>query len=180
MIAALAGLLVCQLAGEVLARALGLPVPGPVIGAVILFALLVLRDRAAPPMLVAVAGGLLGNLGLLFVPAGVGVVVYLPTLARDWAPLSLAILAGTLAAIAVTGRLAQALLRPAPGMLMPVPGAAPAEASPGEVSSGPSPAPLRGPFPGPRSGAASEHPPGPPLGPSSGPPAEPSPKDGAP
>jgi holin-like protein len=47
----------------------------------------------------------------LFVPAGVGVVLYLPVLAKDWAPLSLAILAGTLAAIGVTGLLAQALLR---------------------------------------------------------------------
>jgi holin-like protein len=48
---------------------------------------------------------------LLFVPAGVGVVLYLPVLAQDWAPLSLAILVGTLAAIGVTGLLAQALLR---------------------------------------------------------------------
>ncbi|MFM7305594.1 MAG: hypothetical protein ACKO4X_19965 [Alphaproteobacteria bacterium] len=44
-------------------------------------------------------------------PAGVGVVLYLPLLVKDWAPLSLAILAGTLAAIGVTGLLAQALLR---------------------------------------------------------------------
>jgi len=51
----------------------------------------------------------LANLGLLFVPAGVGVVLYLPVLAKDWAPLSLAILVGTLAAIGVTGLLAQGM-----------------------------------------------------------------------
>ena len=97
--------------GEVLARWLALPVPGPVIGMALLFILLLLRGGEAPKELANSADGLLANLGLLFVPAGVGVVLYLPVLAKDWAPLSLAILAGTLAAIAVTGLLAQALLR---------------------------------------------------------------------
>jgi len=32
-------------------------------------------------------------------------------LARDWAPISLAIVVGTVASVVVTGRLAQALLR---------------------------------------------------------------------
>jgi holin-like protein len=111
VIPAITALLVCQLAGEIAARALHLPIPGPVIGMVLLFLALLLRRREAPEALGAAADGLLGNLGLLFVPAGVGVVLHLPLLARDWAPLSLAILAGTLAAIAATGRIAQALLR---------------------------------------------------------------------
>lgn len=111
MISALTTLLLCQLIGEVLVRALHLPVPGPVLGMVLLFAGLVLRGREAPAPLGSVADALLGHLGLLFVPAGVGVVIYLPLLARDWAPISLAVVAGTLLAIAATGRLAQALLR---------------------------------------------------------------------
>lgn len=114
MIGAFATLLACQLAGEILARALHLPVPGPVIGMVLLFLGLLLRRQSAPPGLAATADALLGNLGLLFVPAGVGVVLYLPLLARDWAPLSLAVLVGTLTAIACTGRLAQWLLRRMP------------------------------------------------------------------
>lgn len=114
MIGAITALLACQLAGEVAARTLGLPVPGPVIGMVLLFGLLLLRGQEAPAQLGAAADGLLGNLGLLFVPAGVGVVLHLPLLARDWAPLSLAVLAGTLVAIAATGRLAQWLLRRRP------------------------------------------------------------------
>jgi holin-like protein len=111
MIPAITALLVCQLAGEVAARAFGLPVPGPVIGMVLLFGVLLVRGGEAPPALGATADGLLNNLGLLFVPAGVGVVLHLPLLARDWAPLSLAVVAGTLAAIAATGRIAQWLLR---------------------------------------------------------------------
>ena len=50
---------------------------------VLLFAALVLRGRPVPPALGATADALLGNLGLLFDPAGVGVVLYLPLLARD-------------------------------------------------------------------------------------------------
>jgi holin-like protein len=111
MIPAVTALLTCQLLGEVASRALGLPVPGPVVGMVLLFLVLLARGREAPEGLGRAAGALLDNLGLLFVPAGVGVVLHLPLLARDWAPLSLAILAGTLAAIAATGRLAQFLLR---------------------------------------------------------------------
>lgn len=112
MIGGLAALLLCQLAGEALVRALSLPVPGPVIGMALLFAALLARRRPQPPeALERVADGLLSHLGLLFVPAGVGVVLHLPLLARDWAPLSLAVLAGTLATIGVTGLLAQALLR---------------------------------------------------------------------
>lgn len=114
MIGAITGLLVCQLAGELLARALHLPVPGPVIGMVLLFVVLLVRhghDGEAPAPLAAVADTLLANLGLLFVPAGVGVMIYGPVLARDWAPISLAVLVGTLLGIAFTGRLAQALLR---------------------------------------------------------------------
>jgi holin-like protein len=111
VIGALATLRVCQLCGEVLVRALSLPVPGPVLGTVLLFLALLLRGGEEPRSLGATADALLGNLGLLFVPAGVGVVLYLPVLARDWAPISLAIVVGTLAAVAATGRLAQALLR---------------------------------------------------------------------
>lgn len=114
MIGAITALLLCQLAGELAARALHLPIPGPVIGMVLLFVALLLRHGAegeAPAPLASVADTLLANLGLLFVPAGVGVVIYGPVLARDWVPISLAVLVGTLLGIAFTGRLAQALLR---------------------------------------------------------------------
>jgi holin-like protein len=72
-------LLACQLAGEVIARGLGLPVPGPVIGIVLLFALLTIHGRmkqaekAEQGEVAKAADGLLANLGLVFVPAGVGI-----------------------------------------------------------------------------------------------------------
>ena len=111
MIGGVTGLLVCQLIGELLARGLGLPVPGPVIGLILLFLALVMRSGDPPAPLDTAATTLLSNLGLLFVPAGVGVVLYLPLLAQYWAPIGLAIIFGTLGGIVVTGWLAAALPR---------------------------------------------------------------------
>jgi holin-like protein len=110
MIGALAVLLLCQLAGEALARAAGLPVPGPVLGMGLLLAALLVRGRA-PDALGRTADGLLAHLGLLFVPAGVGVVLHLDVLAEAAAPLALAVLGGTLLAVGTTALVAQRLLR---------------------------------------------------------------------
>ena len=95
-------LLVCQLAGEVIARLLQLPVPGPVLGMVILFIGLVVRGHV-PDDLSTVAGGLLQNLSLLFVPAGVGVMLYARLLVDNWLALSVALLLSAVITIAVTG-----------------------------------------------------------------------------
>jgi putative effector of murein hydrolase LrgA (UPF0299 family) len=82
MIASLSLILLCQLAGEVIVRGLGLPMPGPVLGLLFLLLLLLARDRfkvlARGPLqrdgVESASRGLLANLSLLFVPAGVGVV----------------------------------------------------------------------------------------------------------
>lgn len=95
-------LLACQLAGEVIARLLRLPVPGPVIGMVILFGALLLRGYV-PEDVGAVTGGLLQNLSLLFVPAGVGVMLHAQLLAENWVALSVALLLSAALTIAVTG-----------------------------------------------------------------------------
>lgn len=92
----------CQLAGEIVVRGLGLPVPGPVVGMALLFALLAVRG-AAPQGLEATANGLLSHLGLLFVPAGVGVIAHLPLLDAEWRPIGAALFGSTLLAILVTG-----------------------------------------------------------------------------
>lgn len=94
-------LLACQLAGEVLARGLHVPVPGPVLGMAGLAALLLARPRlhgVAGP----VAGALLSNLSLLFVPAAVGVVQVLPLLRSEGVAIGAALVVSTVAALAVT------------------------------------------------------------------------------
>jgi holin-like protein len=89
MIASLGLILLCQLAGEVAVRALALPLPGPVIGLVLLLVLLLARDRYAAlargPLgndgVETASRGMLAHLSLLFVPAGVGVVQQLDLVA---------------------------------------------------------------------------------------------------
>src|ERR1700726_2193215 len=90
MIASLSLILLCQLAGEVIARGLSLPMPGPVVGLLFLLLLLLARDRfgvlARGPLqqdgVENASRGLLAHLSLLFVPAGVGVVQKLDLVAE--------------------------------------------------------------------------------------------------
>ena len=108
----LAVLLVCQLAGEALARLAGLPVPGPVLGLVILFVGLSIRGRIHDD-LVRVTNGLLAHLSLLFVPAGVGVMLHLARIEAEWPAILVALVASTwlaLAAGAATMRLVSRLI----------------------------------------------------------------------
>jgi holin-like protein len=101
VIGALATLLCCQLAGELIARLLALPVPGPVIGLILLF-LLLTAQRRAPDALQAVADTLLRHLSLLFVPAGVGVMLHAARLEAEWPAIAAAILVSTALTIVVT------------------------------------------------------------------------------
>lgn len=100
----------CQLVGELLVGAFGLPVPGPVCGMAILFAGLSARG-AIGEELARVGDALLSNLSLLFVPAGVGVMAHAGLLGRDLAPISVALVASTLIGIVVTGLAMRALTR---------------------------------------------------------------------
>jgi holin-like protein len=98
----------CQLTGEALVATTGIPVPGPVLGMMLLFAGLAIHG-SVPKDLDAVSGALLSNLSLLFVPAGTGIMVHLKLLAGDGISVSVALILSTVATIAVTGLLMQAL-----------------------------------------------------------------------
>ena len=103
-------LLAFQLVGEVLARALSSPAPGPVIGLALLVAgLALLRawrpfddERLAGSDLGRAAEGLLSNLSLFFVPAGVGVVQYLGLLEAQGIALAAALVVSTLLTLVTT------------------------------------------------------------------------------
>lgn len=101
MIGASTNLLPFQLAGEVIARGLGLPVPGPVLGMLFLFAFLCWRGQPAAPLR-DTAETLLRHLSLLFVPAGTGIVVHLHRVADEWLPLLVALVASTVLTLVVT------------------------------------------------------------------------------
>jgi len=109
MLESLAVLLFCQLIGELIVLFLEVPVPGPVVGMLLLFLGLLLRGEI-PEALSRTANGLLEQLSLLFVPAGVGVMTHLTLLGNQWLPLSASLIVSTLLAIAVTGMLMQKLV----------------------------------------------------------------------
>lgn len=94
-------ILICQLIGEFTVTTLDIPFPGPVVGMVLLFVFLLLKGTV-PEQLSDVSGALLNNLSLLFVPAGVGVMVHFELLGTDAWPLSIALVASTLITVAVT------------------------------------------------------------------------------
>lgn len=95
-------LLACQLAGEILARASGIPVPGGVIGMLILFLGLALR-RGVPQELEQSSQLVLKNLTLYFVPASVGIMTMGPLLAREGVRIGLVMVLATLIPMLVCG-----------------------------------------------------------------------------
>ena len=99
MIPALATLLIFQLLGETLVLLSGVPVPGPVVGLALLLLTLVLR----PSVLATVkptAQSLLQHLSLLFVPAGVGVMLHLQRLGDEALAIGVALVVSTLVGLA--------------------------------------------------------------------------------
>ena len=108
MLRALTALVLCQFCGEVIARGLGIPLPGPVVGLVLLLLVLIVR-RGPDEALRDTSNGLLRHLSLLFVPAGVGIVTQLDALQRNWLPIVASILVSTALALIVTGWIMQRL-----------------------------------------------------------------------
>ena len=95
---------VCQLAGELVVSALDIPVPGPVIGLGLLFVGLLFRGYI-PEALSDVADALITHLSLLFVPAGVGIMLHANLIGDEILPISVALVLSTVLAIAVTALL---------------------------------------------------------------------------
>lgn len=130
VVSGLVVILGCHLAGQFLATALAVPMPGPLLGLVLFLAVLIVRSRRHPDPATgatATAGStatpagttaprptesqwgpvraaehLLAYLPLFFVPAGVGVVEHLGLLGEQWWPVLAGMAAGWLSAVLVT------------------------------------------------------------------------------
>ena len=114
MLAALTILLIFQLLGEVIAQFFGLPVPGPVLGMVLLFIALVIRG-GAPAWLKDTSATLLQHLSLLFVPAGAGVMVHAARIGDEWLAILLSLVGSTAITIGITALVLRFLLRNSKG-----------------------------------------------------------------
>lgn len=108
MIPGLVRILAFQGLGELVAKFLLPLIPGPVIGLVLLTAWLAVRGRVNPD-LERVATAFSAHLGLLFVPAAVGVVMFWPQLAAHAGAVVAALVASVVLAIAVAALVARAL-----------------------------------------------------------------------
>lgn len=101
LISGLTLLLFFQLLGEIIARSLDWPIPGPVIGMVLLFIMLVMR-RGPGDTLQSSSQHLLQHLSLLFIPAGTGIMVHFDLVKDEWLPLLVALFVSTLLSLVVT------------------------------------------------------------------------------
>jgi holin-like protein len=91
-------LLVFLLGGEFLHRVLRVPLSGPLLGMVLLFGALVVWGGPSEDFQ-KTTRSLLANLALLFVPAGVGVIIHLDLIQQHWVPILAATVGGALASI---------------------------------------------------------------------------------
>ena len=110
MLEEIARLFVCFALGEILARSGLLPFPGSVIGLVLLYANLLILGHL-PLALGTLADNILSFLGMLFVPAGVGVLAYLDLFRAEAVPIAAAVLGGTAVTVAVTAIAADRIAR---------------------------------------------------------------------
>lgn len=101
MLEAIARVTVWSGLGEVLSRLGLVPVPGPVNGLVLLY-LDLLWHRTLPDDLGRLADRMLALFGLLFVPAGVGVVAHADVLQAEFLPIVAAIVGGTAVTLLAT------------------------------------------------------------------------------
>jgi holin-like protein len=111
LIAGVTWLVAFQLVGELIVRVADLPIPGSVMGMLLLFCFLRARKYGDGGSIVRAGSALLRHLQLFFVPAGVGVVAYLGVLGRDWLPITVAMLGSWALGLVVVGWTAVALER---------------------------------------------------------------------
>ncbi len=111
MIEGLLILLLCQLAGTLVADTLHLPIPGAVLGMLLLLGLLAWRRPAEDAPVMTASHHLLQHLPLLFVPAGVGVVAVLGLIGEHRALMLVGFVVPWLLGLVVTAVVAAPLAR---------------------------------------------------------------------
>jgi holin-like protein len=102
MLAAFAVLLLFQCLGEGIVFVFHLPLPGPVAGMLLLMAAL-LAMPTLQALVEQAANTLLSHLSLLFVPAGVGILVAAGSGSGHWIAILASLVVSTVLALAVTG-----------------------------------------------------------------------------
>ncbi len=95
-------LLIFQIIGEILVIVFQLPVSGPVAGMILLFIGLLIRGRVDTHISAAVTP-ILSHLSLLFVPAGVGIMLHYQLLVNEWLAIIVTLILTTILMLFSTG-----------------------------------------------------------------------------
>lgn len=103
-------LILFTLAMNVLAKWLHLPIPGTILGIIVLFLLLKLKVVKLD-WVEAGASWLLAELLLFFVPAAVGIMDYIPMLKNDGIAILIVVLSSTVIVMVSSGRIATRISR---------------------------------------------------------------------
>lgn len=92
----------CLAAGEFLSRVAGVPVPGSILGMLLLTALLQMgwvKVETVRP----ISRFLVSNMAFFFVPPGVALMLYFDLIAAEWLPITVATVVSTAVVLVVTG-----------------------------------------------------------------------------
>lgn len=94
-------MLIYELIGEASVLVLPISVPGPVIGMLLLFLTLLVKGKTTKS-LESAGTALLSHLSLLFVPAGVGIMVHFNRIRSEWLPITIVLLLSTVITLVAT------------------------------------------------------------------------------
>jgi len=115
LLAVLSGFLILvgfQLIGEILHLVGWIPIPGPVTGMFLLLLFLLWKPGSLTKPLDSTSSWLFESLGLLFVPAGVGVITNVDLLRTQWIPILVGLIGSTLLSLFVTAHLMHRMSQP--------------------------------------------------------------------
>lgn len=101
MINALLIILCCQLVGEIVVHFVNIPIPSSVLGMVILLTVLLIKGNLSDA-LDNTASIFIKYIGLLFIPAGAGISMYLHLIAEQWHVILLASFTSTIITLVLT------------------------------------------------------------------------------
>ena len=96
----------CLAAGEFPCRLLSLPVPGSILGMLLLTSLLQ-SGLVKVDSVKNVSRFLVSNMGFFFVPPGVALMLYFDLIAREWMPIVVTTVVSTIVVFIVTGHVHQ-------------------------------------------------------------------------
>lgn len=96
----------CLAAGEFLAYILKLPIPGSILGMLVLTFLLQ-SGRLKVESVKSISKFLISNMGFFFVPPGVALMLYFDIIAKEWIPITVATVVSTAIVLVATGHVHQ-------------------------------------------------------------------------